>query len=276
MYVDSHQHFWKLSRGDYSWLSKENKPLYRNFFPENLIELIKEKNISKTVIVQAADTVAETEFILGIADNNEFVAGVVGWVNFENKNVKNDIDRLAQNKFLKGFRPMIHDIVNDNWMLKDHISEGINYLVEKNLTFDALVRPQHINNLINFAKKYQNLPIVIDHIAKPKIVYGEIEEWKDTMKELSHYENVYCKFSGILTEVGKNYTKSQIDPYVEFIFEVFTPKKLMWGSDWPVLTIAENYSDWFNLAMNYCNILSNNEKLDIFSNTAINFYSLTN
>ena len=150
MYVDSHQHFWKLSRGDYSWLSKENKPLYRNFFPENLIELIKEKNISKTVIVQAADTVAETEFILGIADNNEFVAGVVGWVNFENKNVKNDIDRLAQNKFLKGFRPMIHDIVNDNWMLKDNISEGINYLVEKNLTFDALVRPQHLNNLITF------------------------------------------------------------------------------------------------------------------------------
>ena len=276
MYVDSHQHFWELSRGDYSWLSKENKPLYRNFFPENLIELIKEKNISKTVIVQAADTVAETEFILGIADNNEFVAGVVGWVNFENKNVKNDIDRLAQNKFLKGFRPMIHDIVNDNWMLKDNISEGINYLVEKNLTFDALVRPQHLNNLINFAKKYPNLPIVIDHIAKPKIVYGEIEKWKDNMKELSHYENVYCKFSGILTEVGKNYTKSQIDPYVEFIFEVFTPKKLMWGSDWPVLTIAENYSDWFNLAMNYCNILSNNEKLDIFSNTAINFYSLTN
>jgi len=274
MYVDSHQHFWKLSRGDYSWLSKENKPLYRNFFPENLIELIKEKNINKTIIIQAADSVAETEFILEIAENNKFVAGVVGWVDFESKNVKNDIDRLTQNKFLKGFRPMIHDIVNDHWMLKDNISEGLNYLIEKKLTFDALVRPQHLNNLITFVKKYQNLPIVIDHIAKPKIVYGEIEEWKDTMKELSHYENVYCKFSGILTEVGKNYSKSQIDPYVEFIFEIFTPKKLMWGSDWPVLTMAENYSNWFDLAMNYCQMLSDDEKLDIFSNTTNNFYNL--
>ena len=94
------------------------------------------------------------------------------------------------------------------------------------------------------------------------------------MKELSHYENVYCKFSGILTEVGKNYSKSQIDPYVEFIFEIFTPKKLMWGSDWPVLTMAENYSKWFDLAKSYCNKLSNDEKLDIFSNTAIKFYNL--
>ena len=137
MYIDSHQHFWKLSRGDYTWMSEDYTPLFKDFDSNDLRPLIKEKNITKTVIVQAADTISESKFILDIADKTDFVSGVVGWVNFEDKNVKNDIDRLSQNSYLKGFRPMIHDIEDVNWMLKEEIKEGIEYLNTNNLTFDV-------------------------------------------------------------------------------------------------------------------------------------------
>ena len=151
MYVDSHQHFWKLSRGDYSWMTPDMKVLYKDFFPEDLEPLIKQKNITKTVIVQAADTVAETEFTLSLASKYEFIAGVVGWVDLESNKAKDDIDKLCQSKFLKGFRPMIHDIQDDAWMLNDQLKENLKYLNEKNLTFDALVRPNHLQNLIQFS-----------------------------------------------------------------------------------------------------------------------------
>ena len=129
-------------------------------------------------------------------------------------------------------------------------------------------------HLIQFVKKYDFLPIVIDHIAKPVITKSEIDQWKKDMTELSNASNVYCKFSGILTEVGPDYTKEQLDPYIDFILNTFGSDKLMWGSDWPVLTMADNYSNWFDLAMNYCNSFSEDEKNKIFSRNATHFYSL--
>ena len=272
MYLDSHQHFWTLSRGDYSWMTPNYSAIYKNFTPDDLIPLIAEKNVTETIIVQAADTVAETEFILDIANHNSFVKGVVGWVDFEDPNVKLEIDRLSQNRVLKGFRPMIHDIEDEGWMLKDTLSEPLNYLSAKGLSFDALVRPNHLKNLILFVRKYAELPIVIDHIAKPKMVGGDIQEWIKDMKELSLCENVWCKFSGIVTEIGKDYDKSQIIPYVEPIFEMFEAERIMWGSDWPVLTMAETYGNWFDLAQDLCSGMSDSEKIQIFSKTARNFY----
>ena len=230
-------------------MTPDMKKLYKDFFPSDLEPLIKEKNISKTIIVQAADTVAETEFTLKLAEENEFVAGVVGWVDLESPKTKETIDKLCESKFLKGVRPMIHDIENDEWMLQDNLNENINYLATKNLTFDALVRPQPVKYLIKFVQKFDFLPVVIDH-------------------------NVFCKFSGILTEVGENYSKTQIEPYVDFILNLFSPNKIMWGSDWPVLTMAENYNNWFDLAMDCCNNFSESEKNMIFANTAKNFYNI--
>ena len=272
MYVDSHQHFWQLERGDYTWMSSDYKAIFRDFMPPDLAPLIAEKNISQTIIVQAADTVAETEFTLEIANKTQFVSGGVGWVDFEKSSVKEDIDRLCENPYLKGFRPMIHDISDDNWMIRDSLRPGLSYLSDKGLSFDALVRPKHLHNLIIFAKTYYKLPIVIDHIAKPKIVNGGMDQWMKDMRELANLDNIYCKFSGIVTEVGESYTSSEIAPHIEFILKTFGTKKLMWGSDWPVLTIAENYGKWFELAMNFCAEPSIDERLDIFANTAKNFY----
>ena len=274
MYLDSHQHFWTLSRGDYAWMTPDFKPIYKDFTSEDLGPLIKEKKITETVIVQAADTVAETDFILDIARQTPYVKGVVGWVDFEDSNVKSCIDRLSQNPLLKGFRPMIHDIKDVNWMLKDTLTESLDYLVKKGLSFDALVRPHHLKNLLVFAKKYPDLPIVIDHIAKPVIPKGEIDEWLKDMSALASLDNIWCKFSGIVTEIGENYTKGQIVPYVERIFELFESQRIMWGSDWPVLTMVESYGNWFDLAQELCSVLSDDEQLNIFSRTARNFYRI--
>ncbi len=274
MYVDSHQHFWKLSRGDYSWMTPDMKVLYKDFFPEDLEPLIKDKNITQTVIVQAADTVAETEFTLSLASKHDFIAGVVGWVDLDSNKAKDDIDKLCESNFLKGFRPMIHDIQDDEWMLKENLSENLKYMNKKNLTFDALVRPNHLKHLIKFVNKYDFLPVVIDHIAKPVIINSEIDEWKKDMTELSKANNVHCKFSGIVTEVGKEYKKNQLDPYIDFILNLFGSDKLMWGSDWPVLTMADSYGNWFDLAMDYCSSFSEDEKNKIFSLNAKNFYNL--
>ena len=274
MYIDSHHHFWKLSRGDYTWMSPDYKEIYKDFDETDLLPFIIKNDITKTVIVQAADSIAETDFILEIAERAEFVSGVVGWVDFENTQVKLDIDRLSSNPYLKGFRPMIHDIRDEDWMLKEQLSFGLNYLSEKNLTFDALVRPNHLKNLYIFAKRYKNLSIVIDHIAKPKIMDGEIDQWMFDLRKLSELENIFCKFSGILTEVSSRGERAKISPYVEHVFSVFETNRIMWGSDWPVLELAEKYDDWFNLANKFCASLSESEKMDVFANTAASFYRL--
>ena len=274
MYIDSHLHFWKISRGDYSWMSSECKPLYRDFGPSDLFPLISKKNITQAVVVQAADTVAETEFILEIANKTSFISGVVGWVDFESRDVVERIDKLIENKYLKGFRPMIHDIANENWMLNNGLELGLKHLIKNNLTFDALVRPKHLKNLYLFAKKYNDLPIVINHMAKPNILNQEIDEWQADMKKLSMLDNIYCKYSGIVTEIGADYNLEQIKPYTDFIFESFDTARIMWGSDWPVLTMAEKYENWFDIAHTLIPNLSNDEKMNVFLHTARNFYRI--
>ncbi len=274
MIVDSHQHFWKLSRGDYEWMSPEFKKIYRDFSPSDLEPLIEESGVTNTIIVQAAATIEETQFMLNIANQTSFVSGIVGWVNFESTNVENDIDQLSLDPLLKGFRPMIHDISDKNWMLRDSLRHGLNHMITKNLSFDALVRPHHLPNLYKFAKKYSELPIVIDHIAKPKILSGEIDQWKVDMKKLSQLPNIVCKLSGVLTEVGEGYKEDLVVPYIDFIFETFEPKRLMWGSDWPVLNMVDTYGNWFELSMKFCNGFSKDEKKDIFCNTARAFYRI--
>ena len=274
MYVDSHQFFSKLERGHYFWMLSAYKAIFICFMPLDLSPLIKKKNFSQTIIVQAADIVAETEFTLEIGNNTEFVSGVVGWVDFEKRLGKDDTDRLCENSYLKGFWPMIYDILDDNWTIRDSLKPELSYLSDIGLRFDALVWPNHLSSLIIFAQTYNNLIIVIDHIARPKIVNCEIDQWIKDTNELSSLDNVYCKFSGIIAELGEGYTIPQITPYIDFILKKFDITRLMWGSDWPVLIIADKYGKWFDLAMEFFVTLSEDKRLHIFSNTAKNFYRI--
>ncbi|MEP2679379.1 MULTISPECIES: amidohydrolase family protein [Roseobacteraceae] len=272
MIIDAHQHFWQLARGDYAWLTPELKALYRDFMPEDLAPYLSQHGIDGTILVQAAPTVAETEFMLDIADQTPFVLGVVGWVDFEAPSAADDIARLAQNPKLIGLRPMIQDIADDDWMLRDNLTPAFEAMMKANLTFDALVLPRHLSRLRRLLPRHPKLRTVIDHAAKPEIADGVFEGWASDIACLANETSAYCKLSGLLTEAGDNWTPSDVAPYVEHLLSSFGSQRLVWGSDWPVLTIAGDYGTWIDLANSF--IPNELEREAIFGSNAIGLYKL--
>ena len=272
MIIDAHQHFWQLERGDYGWLTPDLAPLYRDFMPDDLAPHLSRHCISGTILVQAAPTVAETEFLLDLADQTPFVLGVVGWVDFEAQAAADEIARLAQHPLLIGLRPMIQDIADDDWMLRDDLTPAFEAMIRADLTFDALVLPRHLSRLRELLSRHPNLRTVIDHAAKPEITGGLFEGWAKDMAILANETNAYCKFSGLLTEAGDNWKPADVAPYVAHLMEHFGKQRLVWGSDWPVLTIAADYGTWVDMANSF--IPNERECEAIFGSNAVNVYRL--
>lgn len=275
MKIDSHQHFWKLARADYAWLTKEAFPaLYRDFGPEDLRPLIKAAGVDRTVLVQGAETVAETEFLLDIAESTDFVAGVVGWVNFETQEGPRAIDALKHRKKLVSLRPMQQDMEDKAWMLRDDLRPTFAALMQAGLKFDSLIKPPHMPHMPAFLAKYPDLPVVIDHGAKPYIADGLMEPWARQMRAIAKHPNLYCKLSGLVTEAGEWWDVQKLKPYVDVLIECFTPARLMWGSDWPVLVLAGDYAGWHAAAVELTAQLSADERENILGLTAQRFYGL--
>ena len=272
--IDSHQHFWRLERGDYGWLTPALKPLHRDFGPADLAPFLERHGIAGTVLVQAAATVAETEFMLGIATETAFVKGVVGWVDFESTVAPAEIDRLVAHPKLKGFRPMIQDIPDPEWMLCAAIGPAIARLQHLGLVFDALVKPPHLTPLRQFLPLYPELWVVIDHGAKPDIAHGQFEDWAREMRELADDPRVYCKISGLVTEAAPGWRPEDLTRYLDLLLEAFGPRRLMWGSDWPVVDLAGGYDRWRIAALDYLARLSEEERAAILGGTAAEVYRL--
>lgn len=272
MIIDAHQHFWQLDRGDYGWLTPALAPLYRDFMPADLAPHLSRHGIDGTILVQAAPTLAETEFMLDLAERTPFVLGVVGWVDFEASSAADDIARLARHPKLVGLRPMIQDIADDDWMLRDDLSPAFEAMIKANLTFDALVLPRHLSRLRELLSRHPNLRTVIDHAAKPAIAGGLFEDWAKDMAILAKETNAYCKLSGLLTEAGDDWTPTDVAPYVAHLMEHFGDQRLIWGSDWPVLTIATNYGTWVDMANSF--IPNERESEAIFGSNAVDVYRL--
>ncbi|QBY03565.1 amidohydrolase [Thalassotalea sp. HSM 43] len=280
--IDSHQHFWQVDRGDYSWLTPDLTVLYKDHLPADIQSHLSQANISQTILVQAADTLAETEFLLQLAEQHEFIAGVVGWVDMESDDCIEVLKQLKQNPYFKGIRPMIQDIADDAWMLNPELTPVFEALVELDLTFDALVLPKQLANLKVLLNRHPNLSVVIDHGAKPKIVEAigkPIEssinkQWAIDMKELSGFANVYCKLSGLLTEAGEQPTYDSIKPYMSHLLHCFGAHRLMWGSDWPVVNLAGDYQAWTDHVTTFVEQLSEQEQALIFSGVAEQFYRI--
>jgi len=273
MIIDAHQHFWQLCRGDYTWLTSELTPLYRDFLPEHLIDHLDNKSIAGTIVVQAAPSIAETEFLLSLAKNNKRIKGVVGWVDFESIDVKSTIRELSMAEKLVGLRPMIQDIEDIDWMLKDTLKPAFRVMSECNLTFDALVLPKHLTNLLTLLTQFPELTTVIDHAAKPNIKKAEILEWSDNMRRLANETSAYCKISGLVTEASSDCSIEELKPYVDILLDAFGPSRLIWGSDWPVLLLASNYEDWFDASLNLLPVSAEERGL-IFGGNAIRAYGL--
>lgn len=273
--VDSHQHFWQLSRGDYSWLTPELKTLYQDFLPENLSAELSKQNVSQTVLVQAADSEAETHFMLELAANTEFVTGVVGWVDMESPLAITQLENLANNVYFKGIRPMLQDIDDVNWILNDSFTPIFELMIEKQLTFDALVKDIHLSNIHTLATRHPALNIVIDHCAKPDLSTTPSDFWKNRLVGIASCKNVSIKFSGLLTEAPQGQVNVEvIQPYFEHIMKVFGPERIMWGSDWPVIKLNGDYDTWASLTTTLLSQYSFEDKAKIWAGNARKFYRL--
>jgi L-fuconolactonase len=273
--IDAHQHFWNPHRGDYGWLTPELKTLYRSFGPQDLVPLLEAAGIQGTVLVQAAPSVEETEYMLGIADACSEVLGVVGWVDFEDPADLHHLDRLARHPLLKGVRPMIQDIPDVDWMLRPELEWAYRALIAHDLAFDALTFPRHLKNLRILLDRYPELRVVIDHGSKPDIARGDYDDWAQDMAALARDTTALVKLSGLVTEAGPGWQVDDLRPYVDHLLETFGAGRMIFGSDWPVVTLASNYQRWVDAAEELTQACAAGERLAIFGGNAIDFYRLT-
>lgn len=281
--VDSHQHFWQLSRGDYQWLSPAMGILYRDYLPVDIEHHLRESHVGYTVLVQAAASLEETEFMLTLAENNEFITGVVGWVDLNSPAVIQQMKQFSRSKYFKGIRPMLQDIADPNWILDDSFTPVFEYLIEHDMCFDALVNSTHLDAILLLLKRFPDLNLVIDHAAKPQISHDFTRQllcsdWYNKMSDIANETNALCKISGLVTEARISNKQpihfSQLKPYFETLYALFGAERLMWGSDWPVVTLAAEFSEWAQLSDQFINTLTEANKCQIWSENANNFYKL--
>lgn len=270
--IDSHQHFWQLARGDYGWLTPALKPIHRDFGPADLAPHLAEHDIAATILVQAAPTEAETRFLLDIAAATPFVAGVVGWADFEAPEAPARIAALAADPLLVGLRPMVQDIPDPDWLARPELAPAFAALTRHGLVFDALVKPPQIPALLALLDRETDLPVVVDHGAKPDLTGADLADWRDGIAALAARPNTVCKLSGLVTEAGPDWNDATLAPVFAHLLACFGPQRLLWGSDWPVVTLRAPYGDWLAAATRLTATLPAADRAAIFGGNAARVY----
>ena len=277
MQIDAHHHFWNPARGDYGWMPEDNDILYRPYGPADIAPHLAAAGIDHTVLVQAAPSVEESEYLLGIADSTPHVCAVTGWIDFENPNHLSQLERLAGHPKFKAVRPMIQDIPDDGWMLRDDIQWAFEAVTGLGLRFEALGMPRHIDNFLTVFRRYPDMKAVIDHCMKPQIAehsQAGFESWANGMARLADETPAFCKFSALITEAGSDWTVEDLRPYVDHVIGAFGADRVMWGSDWPVCRLAGEYMEWRDAALELTAGLSDADRAAIYGQTASRFYDL--
>lgn len=278
--IDAHQHFWDPLRGDYDWMPQDNVILNRAYGPTDLAQILEKYGFHGTILVQAAATVQETEYMLRLADATPSIKGVVGWINFENPYDISHLKRFAAHPKFLGVRPMIQDIPDVNWMLREDVQWAFRAVIDLDLTFDALGFPQHLPNFLTLMTRYPEMRVVYDHCMKPQIRdqrqgIDVFTQWAEGMSQLADKTNGCCKFSGMITEAGDGWELDDLRPFADHVIRTFGPDRVMWGSDWPVCRLQADYGDWHDIAQVLSQHLSEPERADIFGGTATRFYRLS-
>ncbi|WDF66279.1 amidohydrolase family protein [Flavobacterium sp. KACC 22763] len=272
--IDSHQHFWKFDPVRDSWIDETMQNIQRDFLPEDLQPLLKENQFEGCVAVQASQSEEETHFLLDLASKNDFIKGVVGWVDLRNENIEDRLQFFSDQKKLKGFRHVVQGEADD-FMFGTEFRRGITALKSFNYTYDILIFERQLPAAISLVKDFPNEKFVIDHIAKPDIKSGSIDSWKKGIEEIAKYDNVWCKISGMVTEADwKNWKPEDLKPYLDVIFENFSVDKLMYGSDWPVLNVASDYNEVVKTLEDYISKFSVEDQNKIWFVNANEFYKL--
>lgn len=291
--IDAHQHLWRVARGDYRWLRADVPalaPIHRDFEPDDLLPLLREHGVSRTVLVQAADSEAETEFMLQLATLNDWIAGVVGWVDLSRPEAVRTLSTWATHPKFKGVRPMLQDLPEHDWIAQRPHPDVMACIADLGLRFDALVQPWHLTHLLRFLDRHPDLPVVVDHAAKPQL--GTLDAtggwladwatpWRAGMTELAARPGLHCKVSGLLTEcggparAGAAAGRAALQPVWDQLVSTFGPQRLIWGSDWPVLNLAADYAAWIALSDALMADLPAADQRAIRHDNAVAFYGLT-
>ncbi len=273
MLIDAHCHVWRIGRNGHAWPTRDLPAIHRDFDLDDLSRAGAEVGLAGAVLVQSQASQRDTEWLLEIAAENPLVLGVVGWTDIAAPDAAERIARLATNARLKGLRPMLQDLADD-WILDPHLEPAIAAMVEAGLSFDALIRPRHLPSLLELARRWPQLRIVIDHGAKPDIGAGALDPWREQIAALAAQPGVHCKLSGLLTEAGNLPTAEALAPFAAHLSETFGPDRLMWGSDWPVLNLASDYAGWRAMADSFGASLDPAGRRALFGETARRFYRL--
>ncbi|SHJ43211.1 L-fuconolactonase [Arenibacter nanhaiticus] len=275
MTIDSHQHFWKYQAVKHTWIDDNMSVIRKDFLPAELKNVYSANGIDGCVAVQADQTLEETDFLLDLAQENDFIKGVVGWVDLRNAEIEDDLSKYAKHPKLKGYRHIVQGEADPNFILRPNFLKGISLLEKYRATYDILVFPHQLGAVLEFVKKFPNQKFVIDHIAKPYIKDGFYDGWALLMQEIGKHENVYCKLSGMTTEADyKQWTAEQITPYMELVLNAFGSNRLLFGSDWPVCLVAGNYEKTKAVVTNFISNLSPHEQAEIMGKNAVSFYNL--
>ncbi len=274
--IDCHMHFWSLAlESHYSlWMTPEQEVLYRDYSPGDAIPLMKANNVESIVLVAAASSIEEIGYLLGLADGQEFIKGVVGWFDLLAPGAPKEIEAWARFRKLKGVRPYLQDISDDAWILRSDLTPAIRATQDLGLRFDALIKPWQILNAVRFIERYPDLPVIVDHMAKPQIGDDGFATWLRNMEHFRDMRHVHCKISGIVTEDGPNWSLERLLPYLEAVFDIFGPDRLVFGSDWPVVNLVADYTTWIETLQKAMGQFSKRDQMKIWAENGERFYGL--
>jgi len=252
MRIDAHQHFWRYSAEEYDWIDDSMASLRRDFLPLDLKPELDAAGFDACIAVQARQTLEETRWLLALADENPFIAGVIGWVDLRAESVREQLAELSENPRLLGVRHVVQAEPDDRFLLRPDFLRGIAALQEFDLTYDILIYPRHLPVAVEFVSRFPQQHFVLDHLAKPFIKAQTIEPWASNIRELARFPNVFCKVSGMVTEADwTSWKPEHFQPYLETALQAFGPDRLMIGSDWPVCRVAGSYSKVMSLVIEF-------------------------
>ncbi len=273
--IDAHQHFWKFDPVRDSWINNEMKVIQKDFLPADLEPVLHQNNFDGCVVVQSDQSEEENIFQLLNAEKFDFIKGIVGWVDLQANDIEERLEYYSQLKKIKGFRHILQGEQERNMMLKSSFMNGIRLLKQYNFTYDILIFQDQLQYIPRFVASFPDQPFVIDHIAKPDLKAGQIDDWKKDITAVAQFENVYCKISGMVTEADWNsWKKEDFKPYLDVIVETFGIDRIMFGSDWPVCLVAASYEEVVGIVGDYFSSFSKNEQGKFFALNANQFYNL--
>lgn len=273
--IDAHQHFWRYDEEKHGWINDEMAVLQRDFMPDHLIEHLVRNEVDGCIAVQAEQTDEETEFLLSLQEQFPFIKGVVGWLDIRANNFHQKLESYSRYSALKGLRHIVQDEPDDQFLLREDFLNGISLLKDYDLTYDILIYDRQLSAAVDFVEHFPDQPFVLDHIGKPQIRAARIKQWKKGITELAQHPNMYCKLSGLVTEADwQDWQTKDLTPYLDVVFEAFGAERLMFGSDWPVCTLAASYDDVVSIVRSYIENLPKEDQEMIMGGNACRFYNL--